>query len=302
VAVIPGETTARSAGVLPTVYREIRICHEFIKYDYATGFIPPVLFVIMVADYYQLPMATFISVVAKGLLIFLGYIYAFCLSNQLAGVLEDRINKPSRPLPTALLTTDQAWSRLVFVLVGYASLGLWFGVAWWVLLWQGVLLLHNQGRWSTHWTGKNVIMGVGTLAQLAAAWSLVAPISGVGWQWILTMSIVIFTLIPLQDLRDIDGDRAEGRRTFPVAFGSRLTRGYVAVGFGVLPWVIHTQLMSTGRSSHWVTAVDLILGGWAWVIAWRVLYRRTPRADHWSYTLWTFWYCATLASLIIVLS
>jgi 4-hydroxybenzoate polyprenyltransferase len=299
-------TGSRQSGgtwinTLTHLRREVHICHEFIKYDYTTGLVPPVLFVVAVAVHYHLSLAEFTVAAVKGLALFLGYIYSFCLSNQLAGITEDRINKPNRPIPTGLVTPDQAWSRLVFVLVIYATLGLWFQVAWWVLLWQAALILHNQGRWSWHWSGKNMIMGVGTLAQLSAAWGIVAPISSTGWRWILTLSAIIFSLIPLQDLRDIHGDLAGGRRTFPVVFGCRFTRAYLVVGFGLLPLVVHQLLIRPAATVPWAVVVDLVLCAWAWTIAARTICWRTPRADHWTYTLWTYWYTAILASGVIIL-
>jgi 4-hydroxybenzoate polyprenyltransferase len=274
----------------------MRIFHGFIKYDYATGFIPPSLFVLAIGLHYHLSATTLLLDVGKAVLIFAGYIYAFCLSNQLADISEDRINKPSRPLPTGLVTREQAWTRLVFVLVCYAALAQWFGVAWWVLLWQAALLLHNQGRFSWHWLGKNVIMGIGTLAQLAAAWCLVMPLTETGWRWVPTLSVVIFTLIPLQDLRDIAGDMAVGRRTFPIVFGKPFTRAYVAVGFCLLPLLIHIQLMAPREPDPYVIFADLTLGAWAVLIAARTIAFRTPRADHLTYTLWTLWYTTTLAT------
>lgn len=293
--------SGKGRSLVASLAREIRICHGFIKYDYATGFIPPALFVVAVAHHHQLAPLAFLVTAIKGAALFFLYTYSFCLSNQLAGIAEDRLNKPDRLIPTRQVSAEQAWTRLVFVLVGYAALGLWLGVAWPVLLWQAALLLHNQGRWSWTWFGKNLIMGVGTLAQLAAAWALVAPITTVGWRWILTMSIIIFTLIPLQDLRDIHGDHAGGRRTFPLVFGVGFTRAYVAVGFAVLPLAVHTQLMRPAWPDARVIAADLVLCVWAWCIALRTVFLRTPRADHWTYTLWTLWYTATLASALVAL-
>jgi 4-hydroxybenzoate polyprenyltransferase len=281
------------------VVRELRIAHGFMKYDYMTGFVPPAVFVVAVAVHQGLAPAQFAGVALEGLALFFLYTYTFCVSNQLSGIAEDRLNKPSRPLLTGMLTEREAWTRLVIALVVYAALGLWFHAFWFVLLWEVVLLLHNQGRWSRNWLGKNAIMGVGTLAQLGAAWAIVAPVTPLGWRWILTLSLVIFTLIPLQDLRDLAGDRAAGRRTFPLVFGTRFTRAYVFVGFLLLPLLVHAELMRGADGLKVVVEVALCVVAWA--IAARTVLLRNARADHWTYTLWTWWYTATLASAIVVL-
>jgi len=281
------------------IVRELRICREFTKYDLTTGLVPPVLFVLAAAVHYHLTAGACAVALGKGAVVFTLYIYAFCLSNQIAGVDEDQRNKPDRPLPLGLVPRDGAWSRLVVVLVGYTAVGLWWGIVEWVVLWQAILVLYNQGRWSRHWLAKNALIALGTFVQLGAAWTLVAPMSPLGWRWILIVSLAILVLIPVQDLRDMAGDRLAGRRTFPLAFGATFTRAYLSVGFIALPLATHALLIAPAGAT--ATMADAVLAAIAWVVAFRVAACRSARADHLTYMLFTYWYMAILLSATLVM-
>ncbi|MFF0630627.1 hypothetical protein [Streptomyces sp. NPDC004296] len=56
------------------------------------------MFTIAVAWHYQLSPERFVLTVAGSVLHFWLYLYNFCLTNQLTGRLEDRVNKPFRPI------------------------------------------------------------------------------------------------------------------------------------------------------------------------------------------------------------
>src|SRR5262249_40970198 len=157
----------------------------------------------------------------------------------LAGINEDALNKPDRPLVIGACTPRGAAARLTVVLVAFQVCGWWLGVLPWAALWGVALLAHNQGGWSRHWLGKDMVMGGATWAQLAAAWEIAGPVDRVGWVWIATLSVVIFLLVPLQDLRDRAGDSCNGRLTLVMRLGERNTRVGLAAGFTLLPIGVH---------------------------------------------------------------
>lgn len=283
------------------VIHEITLSWRFIAGDLSSTIVPALLFLGAAWNRQTVSNGELVRAVAYGLVYFWLYVYVFCLSNQLAGIEEDRVNKPYRPLVTGAVSYRGVQERWLLMMVFFAILGWLLDVLHWTLLWQIVVVLHNFGGWAKRWYGKNVLMSFGLIAQLGAAWELVQPMTGVAWQWVLVIAGVVFLLVPVQDLRDMDGDRRVDRRTFPLVFGEKLTRIFLATCFGVLPLILHYGLMQPAGASWTIFACDISLAALSLALSARVLLCRTTRADHWTYLLFTYWYCLVLLSAMIIL-
>ncbi|MBW4676631.1 MAG: UbiA family prenyltransferase [Desmonostoc geniculatum HA4340-LM1] len=109
------------------------------------------------------------------------------------------------------------------------------------------------------------------------------------------------TLVAVQDLRDIEGDLAVKRSTFPIAFGETASRFILSLGFGLLPFIIHFILMMPTENTVSTLVCDIVLAVFSWFIAARIVLNRSPKEDHHTYILFTYWYCLVLASAIVVL-
>lgn len=167
------------------IQSEIILLWRFNRYDLSSTLIPAILFLLAAwhseqPDQHALPYK-----LAWGILYFWLYCSSFCISNQLAGESEDKVNKPDRPLPSGIVSRNGAWIRWLVVMVLFTTVGWYLKVLEWTLLWQISLILHNFGHWSNHYVTKNIVMTLGTIAQLAAAWQIVRPITPIAWQWIL---------------------------------------------------------------------------------------------------------------------
>jgi 4-hydroxybenzoate polyprenyltransferase len=286
---------------LEAVRSEVILHWKFNRYDIAATFIPGLLFVLAAwhadqPDYSALPSRLF-----WGSLYFWLYCSVFCISNQLAGEQEDRLNKPDRPLPAGLVTRHGARGRWLIVMGLFTLAGWRLGVLEWALLWQAVLVLHNQGGGSRHYATKNLVMVFGAVAQLAAAWQMVRPLTPTAWDWILVLALPLLTHVSLQDLRDVAGDRAVGRRTLPIVFGEWPSRLLLAGAFALLPLATHFVLLAPLGPRPDVVTLDVLLAAFCLVIAGRILWLRYPAADHRTYMLYNYWYCFTLAAAIVVL-
>lgn len=286
---------------LRTLVNELYLWFQVVKYDLAASTIPANIF--MLAIWYthsgvwqELPL-----IFLRGLVYFFLYIFTFCLSNQLSGVEEDRLNKPDRPLIRGLVTYRGGRVRWAASMILYTLVGSWFGVLRWTLLWQASTILHNRFGWAKHWFTKNLIMFLGTFAQLAAAWELITPLNMAGWRWVLTMALGVFFLVGLQDLRDVAGDKKSDRRTLPIVYGMKPVRIALAIGFVAQAFVVHALLVVPAGLSilHWSCSVILGLG--SFFIAYRILLYHTPNADHHTYMLYNYWYCLALAFAFILL-
>jgi hypothetical protein len=106
-------------------------------------------------------------------------------------VTEDSINKPFRRLVTGYSSYRTAIVRCTVVLMAFPLLGWALGVPWWALLWQVLYLPHNLAGWSRNWVYKDLVIGLGTTVQLAAAWQLSGPITSTGWRWIAALSVAV---------------------------------------------------------------------------------------------------------------
>lgn len=228
-------------------------------------------------------------------------ITACCLSNQINSIEEDRLNKPDRPLVRGIVTYEAAKIRWYVVMLLLTLAGWGLGVLWWTIFLQTCLMGYENFKLSNYWATKNILAGCGMISMTAASWQMIAPISTVVWTWLIVLGTAIISLMSIQDLRDMEGDKAIGRSTLPLAIGEIPSRIILSIGFGVLPILIHSYLMAPMAHDMTVLLWDVLLAVISWIIAARVFIYRSPQADHKSYMLFTVWYCLTLTSSIFIL-
>ena len=239
-------------------------------------------------------------VALKSLLYFVVYVLPHCIANQINGVEEDRVNKPWRVLPSGQLSMRQMWTRLFVSFAVFLAVGLWLGVFLWALAWSVVVVLNNFGKATHRWYVKDLWMGVGMFVLMSPAWQIVAPISSQGMLWSAVLSVAVFVLVPMQDLRDMSGDRVCGRVTFPLAFGEVVARGFLACFFLVIPALFFAMMAraawTPGSLLFW-----LALSAWAWVLAHRVWFRRSTTHDHLTYQAFCWWFVGWEGAALFVL-
>jgi len=279
--------------------RELGLTWGFVRYDFSATVIPATLGMVAAAraDGTVRP-----STIALGMIYFLLYVYTFAVSNQLIGIEEDRRNKPDRPLPSGLVAPRGAWARWILAMLLFPALGAALGVARWALLWQVCFCLYNFAGFARHWATKSLVMGAGLVAQLAAAWGIIGPVPDLAWRWITGLAVVALVLCNIQDLRDVAGDRAQGRRTLPIVYGLRRTCFALAALFAVgLPLLTHAWLFAPLPRGWAETLSLLLLDGIAVTIGVRLVLDRSPAGLHRTYMLFTYWYCSSLACACLVL-
>lgn len=297
IAIRPGSAPAW----LGYLRRELLLAWRFNRYDLSTTIYPGTIFTFAAWHANGGSSRPLIPSLLNAIVYFFLFIYCFTLSNQLTGIEEDRLNKPDRPLPSGLITPRGALVRWYIAMAIFTAYGWYHGVLLWTLMWQISLTLHNMAHFARHWTTKNTCMAFGTLAMLAGAWSMVRPITNESMLWIVLPACIMFTHANIQDVRDIPGDRANGRRTFPIVFGWSFTRWYLVACFGLMPLLIHFVLIAPHGLSWPALACDGVLASLCAMIVVRLL-RYNKSEDHQqTYMLFTYWYCALLASAIIVL-
>jgi 4-hydroxybenzoate polyprenyltransferase len=293
---------AEFARLLPRrIWREIWVSYRFNANDLWSTVVPASCFVIAAVRYAGLGALETASTIAGAVPYFWLFIYGSSLINQITGVEEDTLNKPFRPLVTGDSTMRGAKRRLAGVHILFPALGLLLGVVEWALCWQLLFMLHYAWGGHRHWFTKNLLIALGVVSQLAAAWQMVTPITGTVWQWIATMSVLTFVIIGVQDLRDIEGDRTLNRRTMPIALGETTCRIYFSVSFVALLPVTHYVMVAPAGFHWWTVAIDAVLLALSVILAARVLMFRSPQQDHRTQRFVEWWYTFVLASGVVLL-
>ncbi|KAG8158762.1 hypothetical protein KVR01_011205 [Diaporthe batatas] len=165
----------------------------------------------------------------------------FNLHNQRGHIAtaEDRINKPWRPTPSRRISSNQAtW-------IMYCMYPVIFGVSFTSGGLGPCLFEVFSCLWYNEWGGasdpflKNLLNGLGFACCFAGPMEVATGHSifcgqGKAALWLLVLAATITTTSHAQDFRDMEGDRASGRKTVPLVIGD--AKGRVLLAVGILGW------------------------------------------------------------------
>ncbi|RAK96001.1 UbiA family prenyltransferase [Aspergillus ibericus CBS 121593] len=213
----------------------------------------------------------------------------FNLSNQRfpSSVSEDKINRPWRPLPAGLITSTQTRHLLLLMIP------IVLGVSIYLSAWEETALLYTL-NWTYNDLGggddgfvlRNVLLAIafsqynkGSLRVATCGKFDIPPRTC--W-WILITSALIGTTMHIQDIKDMEGDRAKNRRTVPIVWGDGPARWSVAVP--VVVWsVVCPAFWGLGVLGY------VLPVGVGVAIACRTLLLRGVAADRMTWKMWTAW-------------
>jgi geranylgeranylglycerol-phosphate geranylgeranyltransferase len=172
------------------------------------GNIDPYIVVSIVTGSYWLGLAT--------------YVY-----NDLTDLEADRINKTNRPSVTGKATKNQlivtVWVMFAIGLSLTASINFYTFLISTIFTALGIFYSHPKFNLKDKFPLKTIITatGAGLLSLLGGISVLNTSLSIVCTS--LSFFMFYFVLSPLGDIGDINGDRAVGRRTFPIVLGLKQT-------------------------------------------------------------------------------
>ncbi|KAG6371220.1 UbiA prenyltransferase family-domain-containing protein [Boletus reticuloceps] len=254
----------------------------FIQNDILTAIIPVILFSIASA-----PLCSSIQILPTTLWILL-HILQFDLANQIKAPEEDRLNKPSRPIPAGRISVRDAtilrwliaplclaYSSLYSIQLVFSSLEMQLFTYW-----------YNELDGDKNWLSKNAILAImygctelgGTLIAGCDP-SRVTETTKLAVQ----LTIAVFTsTVHCQDFKDVEGDRLTGRRTVPIMFPitSRLV-----VGLGLPIW---SYLLCCIWDIDWLCTLAFVAYGC--FVGGRFLCLRTRDADKRSCKYYSIWF------------
>src|SRR6266511_3006609 len=165
--------------------------------------------------------------------------------NQIYDLPIDRVNKPKRPLPSGSLTLGEAWVFTVFTWIYSAP----------------PLRTKRHGIWA------NVTIAIprGLLLKVAG-WSAVKTI--LDWEpWFIGGIFGLFLLgaSSTKDFADIEGDRADGCKTWPILYGVEkaawMITPFFILPFALIPIGTSLGILTGNRSLLYVLGPLLMLYG-----------------------------------------
>ena len=210
-------------------------------------------------DGFDLPAALLALVVALALQVAVNYANDY--SDGRRGTDADRVG-PMRLVGSGAATPRQVLvaALLAFAVAGMAGLGLAALSSWWLVAVGAICI---AAAWT--YTGGPLPYGYralgevfvfvffGPVAVVGTAYVQTGTLPGLAWVVSVPIGLLIVAILVVNNLRDLGGDAAVGKRTLAVLLGDRATRltyvGLFVVAFAVVaavgisrPWVLITLL------------------------------------------------------------
>lgn len=224
----------------------------------------------------------------------------FDLANQRSpeSAIEDKINKPWRPVPSGLLTCDDLrQSMLVAIPTVYCLNAIVLGAGSETAILFSLTWLYNDLKGGdVDWIVRNVIIafafGFYNLGSLKVAIANDYEVSSREIWWIVIISLVILTTMHVQDLKDVAGDKLKGRRTLPILIGVKEARWSL-----ITPITLWTAVCAYYWNLGWMSIGS---GALAVYLVFRCLRGGDKWFDRKTWQLWCFW-TATLYTMPVTL-
>ncbi|KAH6678006.1 UbiA prenyltransferase family, partial [Halenospora varia] len=149
-------------------------------------------------------------------------------------VVEDTVNKPWRPIPASRITPYEAQRVLRVAVPAAMGLSAILGSFVASVTLMAFIWLYNdlEGSGAGPWQ-RNVLNAAGLLC---FGWGAVLVLLGgddllndVLCKWLMLLAAVIITTVQAQDLPDVGGDSAYGRKIMPTLYGQAWSRYGLAV-------------------------------------------------------------------------
>ncbi|KAI6040761.1 UbiA prenyltransferase family-domain-containing protein [Pisolithus marmoratus] len=264
------------------IFGDLYTLFLFTQSDIRTALLPITFFSIAAA-----PLASPVRLLETTFWIWLHQLQC-TVANQIKAPDEDKINKPSRPIPAGRITVEGAtilrWA-LVPICLAYSarystelmqtSLSLMLLTVW-----------YNERDGDKGPLSKNfltaLIYGVGEFGGTLVAGHDRTQVSPTGQIAVEVMIVVFMSTIHAQDFKDADGDHLTGRRTFPIAYPAA---SRFAIGLAIPLWSILLTVM-------W--QLDLLCGiafvGFGYYVGARFMLYRTVEDDKLSCKYYSAWF------------
>ena len=208
--------------------------------------------------------------------------------SQPDSVLEDSVNKPWRAIPSGRLTAEQAQHLLLLIIPSVFLASLYLGgtresVTLMVMTW----MYNDLGGADINFVTRNLLNAFGYICYSSGSMTVGAgygqhELNETATWWLAIIGSIIFTTLQMQDMPDVEGDAARGRRTIPLIFGDTFARFSIAVP--VMAWSficpVFWGLSTLGYAAPVAAGTIFSL---------RLLLLRNVMADGLTWKIWCLW-------------
>lgn len=200
---------------------------------------------------------------------------------------EDAINKLWRPIPAKRISQTDARKLLLAVIPPVLVSSFYLGVyietcTLFVLCWMYNDLRGGDINFWIRNSHLSVAYFLYNLGSLKVAIGSEGIVKIEGYAWTAMVSLVIFTTMHVQDMKDQEGDKKRGRCTVPLVVGDGVARWSIAVPVSF--WMVVCPMIWRCGLMGWATCIGS--GG---VVVIRLLLLRDVEADKKTYTMWALW-------------
>ncbi|KAI0532204.1 hypothetical protein GGR58DRAFT_490991 [Xylaria digitata] len=267
---------------------EASLCWNLLKSNIDGGFLPFPIFTMVSLLHNGAPWDEIIVRQVYSLIYGFFYLYVFELTNQTARPahrLEDEINKPYRPLVTNSMTLQSAKTRYYVALALWLAYSYVLGTQLWTLLWLANILSswgYSIGL-ADFGPTKDLSIAIALIAQLGAAWHIGGSDPVIGWHWIKILTMWMYPTIGIQDIRDVPGDLAVGRRTTVILLGDIPARIYHSLGLVVFGYIYIFQWVLATRKDGYTLMTSAVIVALTFGILFRLFAWRSIESDRKTY-------------------
>lgn len=285
---------------------EARVTCRLLADNVLVSSVPPLAFAVASALRFDLGAPQIGRVIVVAIVWSVLYIYVYDAANQIAGADEDACNKPYRPIPAGLVTVAGMRRRLVAGAVLYVGLSAWIGPVTLAaaVLWTAVALTHNLYGPPRHYMFlKPITLVVGVLTQLAGSWEIAHPLDATGWRWVIVIALMGYLPLPIEDVRDMAGDRAIGRRTLALLCGAKPIRAWFTatmLSFPLVAYLLLFRVSGAAPTVLWATTAGF--AAICWLTGLYVALNNTRHANRMAYILFSVMYLALVAASLPLLT
>lgn len=195
-----------------------------------------------------------VVVITRAVLFSVLHSLMFDLSNNYVGVVEDRINKPHRPIVSGLVTAQGTLVRIVITHLLYSVYAWYQGIWLWATILQVVLILYSHAQWNHHWFTQDLITFSGAVAgtvccmRLSGYMLALTTFGALTFSpWPLLIGFIWLSLVGIAEFRDMEGDKLAGRKSFPLVYGQDVAKIRAVVGILCCPVAIHCSVLSAWK-------------------------------------------------------
>ncbi|KAI0010717.1 UbiA prenyltransferase family-domain-containing protein [Xylariaceae sp. FL0662B] len=213
----------------------------------------------------------------------------FNLHNQrhAHAISEDAVNKPWRPLPSGRLTIHQATRTMYCMYPVILIVSSMVGGLVPCLLEAVFCLWYNEWGGSSDPFLKNILNGFGFACFYSGPLEIVTGRSvfageGRAAIWVGILAITITASSHLQDFRDMEGDRAVGRRTVPLVIGDMNARLLCILAVALSNGAACSFWEVSWRESALAWAAGLTIGG-------NLVLDKSIKGDVFTWKLFPLW-------------